>query len=125
MVDGKRFQLFPRGVNEPFVEIEKRPSLELAVDENVMVVYKMPYYFFVNPARKQLATDIEAGLLAAINDGSFDEYFYADETTQKVIANVPAKGRRIFQLNNPGLPVQTPTDDKFWVKFEDLVAHKR
>ena len=45
MLDGKRFQAFPRGVNEPFAEIEVRKNLDLAVDENVMLVYRMPYYF--------------------------------------------------------------------------------
>jgi hypothetical protein len=125
MIDGKRFQLFPRGVNEPFAEIEKRPELELAVDENVMLVYRMPYYFFVNPARKELADDIESGLMAAIDDGSFDKYFFADETTQKVISNVSNKNRKIFKLTNPELPEKTPLDNqKLWVNFEDLQKQK-
>lgn len=124
MVDGKRFQLFPRGVNEPHTEIEKRKDLDLAIDDHVMLVYKMPYYFFVNPAKKQLADDIEAGLNAAIEDGSFDKFFYADETTQKVIKNVTSNGRHIFELVNPNLPPKTQlTNPKLWIKFEDLQNH--
>lgn len=124
MVDGKRFQIFPRGVNEPFAEIDKRPNLDLAVDENVMVVYKMPYYFFVNPARKALMEDIQKGLTLAIEDGSFDAYFYADQTTKMVIKNVASSKRVIFELNNPNLPEKTPLDNpKLWVKFDELKSH--
>jgi hypothetical protein len=33
MVEGERFDAFPRGVHEPFGEIEKRPNLNLAVEK--------------------------------------------------------------------------------------------
>lgn len=121
MIDGKRFQLFPRGVNEPFSEIEKRPDLDLSIDDNIMLVYRMPYYFFINPAKKQLADDIEKGLITAINDGSFDKYFYESETTKKAIQNVKFNSRRVFELNNPNLPPQTPINNpKLWVRVNEL-----
>lgn len=121
MIDGKRFQLFPRGVNEPFNELELRPSLELAIDQNVMITYKIPYYLFVTPGRPELANDIEAGLMTAIADGSFDAYFYNDETTKAVIKQVATVKRRIFALETPSLPPKTPLDNpKLWVNFEEL-----
>lgn len=121
MIDGKRFQLFPRGVNEPFNELELRPSLELAIDQNVMITYKIPYYLFVTPGRPELAKDIETGLMTAIADGSFDAYFYNDETTKAVIKQVATVKRRIFALETPSLPPKTPLDNpKLWVNFEEL-----
>lgn len=121
MIDGKRFQLFPRGVNEPFNELELRPSLELVIDQNVMITYKIPYYLFVTPGRPELAKDIEAGLMTAIADGSFDAYFYNDETTKAVIKQVATVKRRIFALETPSLPPKTPLDNpKLWVNFEEL-----
>lgn len=121
MLDGKRFQLFPRGVNEPFSEIELRPTLDLDVDQNIMVTYKIPYYFFITPGKTELAKIIEEGLIAAIDDGSFDAYFYNDETTKSVIKRVATVKRRIFELNTPSLPPKTPLGNpKLWVNFEDL-----
>jgi hypothetical protein len=121
MVDGKRFQLFPRGVNEPFNELELRPSLDLVVDQNVMITYRIPYYLFITPGRPELAKDIESGLNMAISDGSFDAYFYNDETTKAVIKLVATVKRRIFALETPSLPPKTPLDDsKLWVNFEEL-----
>lgn len=121
MLDGKRFQAFPRGVNEPFAEIELRKNLELAVDENVMLVYTMPYYFFVTPKRPELAADLEKGLFRAIEDGSFDQYFYNDPTTRMVVEKVKMSGRRVFKLKNPNLPAKTPVKDtRLWVDIENL-----
>ena len=51
MADGKRFDGFPRGVHEPWAEIDKRPGLELTVDEHVMLVYRSPFYLFVSPSK--------------------------------------------------------------------------
>lgn len=121
MTDGKRFDAFPRGVHEPWGEMSKRPSLDLAVDRNLMLVYKMPYYLFVSPGRPDLAQAIEKGLLAAIDDGSFDERFLSNPMVKMVIQNAGLSQRRIFNLKNPQLPPRTPLDNKkLWVDISTL-----
>ncbi|MFO1368524.1 MAG: diguanylate cyclase [Marinagarivorans sp.] len=116
MADGKRFDAFPRGVHEPWAELEKRPSLELAVDPHVMMVYRMPFYLFINPHRKTLADDIYGGMMMAVQDGTFDEYFHNNPTVKSVLEKANLKGRAVFTLKNPNLPPKTPVEDKrLWI----------
>jgi hypothetical protein len=121
MADGKRFDGFPRGVHEPWAEIEKRPQLELAVDDHVMMVYRSPFYLFITPKRKSLAEDIYHGMMMAVDDGSFDEYFTNNPTVKMVIEKANLKDRKVFNLKNPSLPPKTPVDDaRLWVNINAL-----
>lgn len=110
MADGQRFHAFPRGINEPWGEIEVRPELELTVDPHVMLVYRMPFYLLVTPTRPELAETIERGLMMAINDGSFDELLLNDPMVKMVIERGNIASRRAFELENPALPAATPLD---------------
>ncbi len=121
MADGKRFDAFPRGAHEPWSELEAHPDLALTVDKNVVLVYRMPYYLFVNPAKKQLAEDIYTGMMKAVVDGSFDEYFYSNPTVKSVIEKVGLKDRKLFSLTNPALSPLTPLNDaRLWVDVAKL-----
>lgn len=110
MVDGGRFDAFPRGVHEPWAEVTNYPKLNLMVEPRLMLVYKMPFYLFVNKSNNSLAKDIEDGFNQAIADGSFNKHFYANPAVQKVIENANMSSRKIFELQNPGLPPKTPVD---------------
>jgi hypothetical protein len=121
MVDGGRFDAFPRGVQEPWGEIAQRPQLELAVEKRLMLVYRMPFYLFVGKDDVQLAADLEKGLRMAIADGKFDEIFYKDPTVKSVLEKVNLSERVVFQLENPTLPQETPVDDPtLWLDVKDL-----
>ena len=121
MTDGKRFDAFPRGVQEPWGEMNKHKDLDLAVDTNLMFVYTMPYYLFVTPGRPDLARDIERGLLMAVDDGSFDEKFFANPMVKMVLQHANLKNRRVFKLRNPDLPPHTPLDNpKLWIDISKL-----
>lgn len=111
MVDGERFDAFPRGVLEPFSELAKRPELSnLVVEKNLMMVYKMPFYLFVEKNNNQLADDLELGLNRAIADGSFDEVFYNDPSIKDVLEKANMKNRKVFYLDNPVLTKETPLE---------------
>jgi len=112
MLDGGRFAAFPRGVHEPWSEIASRPNLELTVEQKLMIVYKMPMYFFVAKVDRELAKDLETGLLMAIEDGAFDRYFFESPMIRDVLEKANMRGRKIFELQNPLLPPQTPLDKK-------------
>lgn len=115
MLDGGRFAAFPRGVHEPWSELASRPELELTIEKKLMLVYKMPMYFFVARGDAELAADIEKALLAAIEDGSFDRYFYGNPMIRDVLEKANMGQRRIFELHNPMLPPNTPLDNpKLW-----------
>jgi len=121
MTDGKRFDAFPRGIHEPWLEMANRPTLDLTVDKTVMLIYKMPFYLFITPTKPALAIDVEKGMNIALDDGSFDEYFFNSPTVSKVLESVDLKSRQIFELNNPGLPPKTPIHDpRLWINLQQL-----
>ena len=64
MVVQNRFDLFPRGINEVFDEYRERAvkAPSLAIEENLLIVYLWPYYFFTNKKDWVLADRIETGL---------------------------------------------------------------
>lgn len=112
MLDGGRFDAFPRGAHEPWSEMQRYPKLALDVEQNLLLSYTNPFYFFVNKSNTKLAADIERGLRIAIEDGSFNEYFLNDPTVKDVMAKANLKNRTLIRLENPGLPPKTPVDDK-------------
>lgn len=121
MADGKRFHAFPRGVHEPWSEIESRPELDLIVDEHVMLVYRMPFYLFVSPTKPELAEALESGLLTAIEDGSFDRVFLGSPMVELARERAGLAGRTVFPIDNPNLPEATPVDDeRLWLDPETL-----
>jgi len=113
MLDGGRFDAFSRGVHEPFGELASHPNLkDLTVEKHLMLVYRMPFYLFVSKDNKALAKDLEAGLNAAIADGSFDQVFFGDPSVQDVMAKADMKNRHAIFLDNPTLSKETPLDRK-------------
>lgn len=121
MLDGGRFDAFPRGVQEPWGEVNGTPGLELDIDKHIMLVYKMPFYMFVNKNNTQVAKDVELGLNRAIADGSFDKIFLAEPSVQKVIENADLKHRLVFQLQNPDLPKETPVNrPELWLDISNF-----
>lgn len=129
MVDAGRFDAFPRGVNEPFAEVEQwgkdgqwgEQGLELAVEKRLMLMYRMPFYMYTSKSRPQLAADIERGLNLAIADGGFDELFFGSDMVQDVLQKANMGQRKVFPLDNPTLPEATPVDrPELWLDVSDL-----
>ena len=123
MLDGSRFDAFPRGANEAWSEITAFPTLNLTVEKNLVLVYPLPTYFFVHKGDSVLAKDIENGLEAAIRDGSFDNYFYNSKEVKDALDRADLPNRRAFHIKNPFLPKATPLERKeLWLSIEDLRA---
>lgn len=123
MLDGGRFDAFPRGASEAVVEASAFPTLNIAVEQKLVLVYPLPTYFFVSKADPTLAKDIENGLEAALKDGKFDEYFYNAQEVKDAIDQADLPNRRAFYITNPFLPKATPLDRKeLWITIDDLKA---
>lgn len=121
MVDGGRFDAFPRGVQEPWGELQSHPELPLAVEKRIMLVYRMPFYLFTSKANTTLAADLERGFNRAIADGSFDKIFYNDPMVKDVLEKANLDQRLVFPLNNPTLPKETPVDrPELWLDIASL-----
>lgn len=104
MLDGGRFDAFPRGATEAWVEAEAYNHLGLTVEKNLVIKYPLPTYFFVHKGHANLASDIKYGLERALEDGSFDRFFYSNDRVQAFLANAKLEERRVIELGNPFLP---------------------
>lgn len=110
LIGPSRFNLFPRGISEIFNEMalygEANPSL--IIEDNILLYYPWPYYFFTSKHNQKLAQRIETGLERMIKDGSFDRIF--NKHHKKSIEQANLKKRRLIHLENPFLPEKTPLD---------------
>ncbi|MDO8345241.1 MAG: transporter substrate-binding domain-containing protein [Cellvibrio sp.] len=122
MLDGGRFDAFPRGANEVWTELSAFPDLKLTVEKNLVLIYPLPTYFFVTDKDPQLAKDIEFGLESAIKDGAFNKYFYDSPEVQEALEKADLSNRRAIRINNPYLPKATPLDRKeLWLNLMGTV----
>lgn len=114
MLAAKRFDYFPRGINEAWDEIAKRKELypTLTVDPYIALYYPYPVYFFVNKSNLKLADRIERGLNIALEDGSFKALFLKYHSQD--IEQAALHKRKIFILKNPTLAEGTPDPDTRW-----------
>ncbi len=111
MLEGDRFDYFPRGAHEPWDEIKNHSELNLVVEPYLLLRYTAPLYFFVRKDNKPLADALTVSLERMVADGRFDRMFMADGQVQKVLTNAALEKRRIIDLNNPALSSATPLDN--------------
>lgn len=110
MLQGQRFDLFSRGVNE--ISNELRAGMasnpDLAIEKNLMLYYPLPrYFFFARSAEgEQLALRTEEGLRMLMANGQFDRLYKVYK--RQVLADLKLEGRRVFRIPNPTLPPSTP-----------------
>ena len=111
MVTSGRGDLFFRGINEVFQELEivGKDNPYLAVEEHLLVYYPWPFYCFFNRADRALAARVAAGLRIMLKDGSFDRIF--QKYSGRGIRQARLETRRLIALTNPLLPKATPLAD--------------
>ncbi|KQV95557.1 transporter substrate-binding domain-containing protein [Pelomonas sp. Root1237] len=117
MLQGERFDYFPRGLTEVWDELEER-SDRFEVESHVVLHYPYDAYFMVNRKATKLAADIERGLNQAMADGSFDKLFerYFGERLRRARLHE----RVVIDLTNPLLTPGTATPaerPELWYDF--------
>ncbi len=112
MLVKRRFDCFPRGVNEIFIELdERREALpELSVAEGFALHYPLVRYVWVadSPKGALLRARITAGLEAMLKDGSFERLFWKFHGV--AIERAALAERRIIEIASPFLPDSVPVD---------------
>jgi hypothetical protein len=110
MLQEGRFDYFPRGIPEPWREVEEEQARDIMVDPTLLLQYYATAYIFVAKDNTALAERLIRGFEMAIADGSFDQFFqshwYIHDTLE--LADMPA--RKLFRLENPLLTPETPLD---------------
>lgn len=114
MLVARRFDAFPRGLNEAARELDERKLNfpQLAVEQTKALFFPFPIYFWVNKDNKPLAQRIERGLQLALADGSFRKLFETHHA--KEIAALAKEKRQVIRLSNPTLPSGSPEPDTRW-----------
>jgi len=116
MLAAHRFDYFPRAIDEAIFEqaayVRQFPTL--AVERSMAIYMPLPRYFFVGGSdRQRLAERLEYGLQALIVNGRYDQIFH--EFYDGLIDRTGLRKRRVFRLDNPSLPSQTPLANKaYW-----------
>jgi ABC-type amino acid transport substrate-binding protein len=104
-----RVDAIPRGVLEIEAEAESYQQQGLVIETDWLIYYPGAVYFFVEKNNTELAAQIEQGLRLALADGSFLALF--QQFFAKHLQNMRLEDRRLFRLENPFLPAQTPLQD--------------
>ena len=114
MLSKGRFDYFPRGINEAWLEIENKQNNypRLIVEPSMALYYPYPVYFHVQKQNTPLAQRITQGLEIALQDGSFKALFL--KFHKALIDRAQLSNRRFFVLDNPNLPPDTPHPDTSW-----------
>ncbi|MCL1066595.1 transporter substrate-binding domain-containing protein [Shewanella olleyana] len=115
MLHAKRFDYFPRGVNEIWEEKQRLKGQlpDLMIEPNIALVYNLPVYVFVNKDLPELAARIEKGLNIATDDLSFQELFlkyYNDSILKARLSE-----RNIIHLQNDDYPMTSTIDTSWWL----------
>lgn len=121
MVDGGRFDAFPRAIHEPWNELKAFSQLDLTVERNLLLVYKMPFYLFTAKDNPALAALVHDGLEKALADGSFNKMFFENDDVKQALANANLKQRRVIEIANPNLSAETPMSrPELWLDISQL-----
>jgi hypothetical protein len=99
MLKQRRFDYFPRGLNEVWDEQQLHAGDDIVVEDTLMLHYPAPIYFFVNKQAAALADRIERGLRIAQQDGSFEALFLGVPFFKTGYELVKHKTRTVLELN--------------------------
>lgn len=100
MVIGGRVDFFCRGANEILGEMEQFSQLkELTIDEQFLLIYPLPRFFYLNGKNKLAKKRIELGLQRAYADGSLQALWKANFLPSLELVNLAQ--RKAIHLENP------------------------
>lgn len=91
---------FLRGAQEIIPEYESYKD-QVDIEQNFLVQYPQPGFFYVSRSNKLLALRIELGLLRALDDGSYDALFYKLMSAQ--LDQLHLQNRTGIRLNIPDM----------------------
>ncbi len=123
MLGYKRFDCLPLGANEVvhIYEEKKQQYPFLAIDDQLLIYYKFPIYFYVSKTHPEVAKRLELGLKKLQANGDFDAIFRKHHEHDLKILNL--RNRHLVCLESPFIderdqckkPIDYP--DEWIVKF--------
>ncbi len=120
---GDRIHYFPRGITEinPEYIAQKDKYSNLAIENNLLLIYPFAMFYYVSPKFQILAEAIEKGLKLAYSDGSFHTFFENHPDIKAIYSKLRLKERRKIFIDNPYLSEKARNiPAQYWIK-EDRV----
>lgn len=120
MLAFKRYDLFNRGINEAYVELEQQRQAgnDFTIDPYLCVTYPFDYFIYVNRRSEDLYHILKTGLERAYKNGQFMENFLNHPTIAHALKISKMAERRTFRIPNPLLsPRAQAIPDSYWHKF--------
>ena len=107
LVDSRRVQLFPRGIDELEREapVVATTAEGTGLDPHLLIAYPFAGFFYVSPENQALADAIQLGFERAIADGSYQRLLEELILTPWLRRHLALADRRVIPLPNP---VQIP-----------------
>lgn len=102
MLSAKRFDFISRGLQEIDYDVRAYQEFGLVAEETILLKYKVPIRisFYVNKRNTSLGDRILRGLIAAQQDGSFDELFYQMPSHKVGDEMLRRSSRTIIEIDN-------------------------
>lgn len=116
MLARKRFDYYPRALHEPWLEIADKEQFQ--IEQNLLLKYPSPIYFFVNKQNQTLAKRLSTGLKTLVDSGEFELFFQNHPMTQDILQRSRLNQRRVFELSNPVISAETTNllnDTRLWI----------
>ena len=124
MLEADRCEYFPRGMFEPWSEIDQRPELDLVVDDHILIRYPSPYLFFVRKGNDALATEMTEVFTQMYDDGSFESMFFSNPQVRMALSQSNLGQRKIFEFANPWLTEAVLNiPERYWYRPEIAAAN--
>jgi hypothetical protein len=119
MLRAGRCDYFARGLAEVADEFAQYGGPDLIVFDRLVIAYPMPVYFFVSPARPELARRLETGLRTMLADGSLRRMLSTHPSTRGAFPLERFRHATVIHLPNPTLPPETPlTEPGLWLAVD-------
>ncbi|WP_338291434.1 diguanylate cyclase [Planctobacterium marinum] len=121
MLDGGRFDYFPRAAHEPWSEVKAHPDLSLQVEKKLLLIYPYAMYFYLKKSSLELHETLSSGLELAIADGSFDELFFSNPMIKSAVEESDFSQRTVMRIANPDMHPDTPIERaELWLDVASL-----
>ena len=119
MLSRGRFLYCPRGMSEIYgeLQVQNQEFPDLRIEPTLALYIPQPTYLFVSPHFPELAKRVEEGLLAMIDDGSFESLFNKHFDLEFIKNDF--KKRKIFSIKNEFVPDNTWAFERpdLWLKL--------
>lgn len=119
MLKKGRFDCFSRSISE--VTPELKNHTDIALEENILLVYRLPTFFFVSKEAPDLASRIEQGLLMAYEEGSVQNLLHSHYETVFKAMNISK--RTLIHLDNPYLTEESKAALNQFSHWLDIKAY--